>query len=112
MRKRFPSVFTDGIYLILDIQGSKEEYVIAYARVFETKAVLVLTSRFFTSFMKNFQEREEQKEFWADMSIDLPPELSKFEFKDIFTERLFPKETRLDLKTMFSEMPFAVLESL
>jgi (1->4)-alpha-D-glucan 1-alpha-D-glucosylmutase len=110
LRQRSPEVFAEGRYLILDVQGPKEEHVIAYARVFGTQAVLVLTSRFFTFFMKGFHDR---KDFWSDdMFIKLPDELAKFEFRDIFTQRVFPKNERMNLKAIFSEIPFAVLESL
>lgn len=108
LRQRLPDVFTQGSYLILDTRDTNEEHVIAYARVFGNQAVLVLTTRFFTFFKNNFHDRDES---WFNFFIELPDELAKFEFRNIFTQHVVPKDKQINLQAIFSEMPFAVLES-
>lgn len=108
LRQRYPKVFTEGIYLPLDAMGTNSDHIIGYARSFEDTAVIILTTRFFTFFMDGFHRKNE---FWSDMTLQLPEELSKYKFKDIFTHRVFPRDESMKLSEIFSVIPFAVLES-
>jgi (1->4)-alpha-D-glucan 1-alpha-D-glucosylmutase len=108
LRKEFPNVFSEGSYLIVDTQGIKSNHILAYARKHQEKIILIITSRFFSFFMRSFNEKTY---FWSDMIVELPKEISKYQFRDIFSETTFPKQESLELKDCFLNMPFAVLES-
>lgn len=108
LRHAKSNIFKDGIYLLLEIEGPKEKFVIAYARILDNHAVIVLTTRFFTFFMSRFDDKSD---FFFETMIRLPDILANYHFRDIFSNQVYIPSRELKLKDVFSMIPFAVLES-
>jgi (1->4)-alpha-D-glucan 1-alpha-D-glucosylmutase len=106
LRQKFPDLFAKGIYLPLQPEGNYNENVIAFVRKHENITVIVLTTRFFHLFTKS----KLKEKFWSNTFVKLPPEITKYRFRNIFTEQELPLIDCLQLDLMFEKMPFAVLE--
>lgn len=114
-RRQFPKVFEEGIYLPLKIFGKLQNNAIAYARVYKDKAIIVVAGRFYTSLMKNFQ-RYLDDDIWQDTAVELPVELSKYSYKNLFTNDVVVIEEQapsaFKLQKILQPVPFALLESV
>ena len=96
VRKKWPEVFSHGDYLPLNVKGDMSAHAIAFARIFEEKAIIVIVGRFFNFFMQDFQQYK-QPDCWQETSIELPPGLTHIKFKDIFTGKEITSNGELSL---------------
>lgn len=112
LRRKFPQIFTEGAYIPLTIEGPFQDSVIAFARHVSNKTLIILVTRFFTSFMEDFQSYK-NKNLWEDNFFMIPSELSHTNYRDIFTGKNYVFSTlKLSLKEPFENFPLAVLESI
>lgn len=94
LRHKMSELFTHGIYLPLNVTGNGKSHIIAYARLHEENAVLVIVPRFFASLLDDCSGSEEQfplnlkNEVFKKCSILLPTELKNFGFLNIFTNKV------------------------
>lgn len=114
LRKKNPDIFLKGDYIPLTVQGNKQAHVIAFARTFEKKAIIVIACRFFTFFMKDF-EHYNQSNTWMDNRLLLPPQLENSQFCNAFTGDTLISVNHngqivIKLGDCLSLFPFAILE--
>lgn len=114
LRQRLATLFMEGSYLPLTVQGGKQNHVIAYARILGNQAVLVIASRFFIPLMQETRPHIDSS-VWHNTSIVLPPELNSFKFRNVYsgTEHLPEKNIdriTLNLEQVLSPIPIALLE--
>lgn len=109
LRKKLSKLFREGIYLPLNVKGKMQNHMIAYARVLEEKAVVVLAGRFFSFFMRDFQHYM-QENTWHDTIVELPPEFTKRPFKNIYTNMEFSSSDVIPLQDVLQPIPLTVLE--
>lgn len=109
LRQKLSNVFNEGIYLPLNVNGKMQNHVIAYARVLDKQAIIVLVGRFFSFFMKDFQNYL-QKDTWHHTFVEIPTEFAKRQFKNVYTEENFFSSDKIHLPDVFGILPFTVLE--
>ncbi len=112
LRKLNPEVFAEGAYIELMTEGVWKDHVIAFARYLPGKTVIVLTCRFFTFLLDDFQNYTLKSDRWGDMFLTVPVLLTQKKYKDIYTQKIFTfTEEKIPLEGFFNTIPFAVLES-
>jgi (1->4)-alpha-D-glucan 1-alpha-D-glucosylmutase len=101
--------FESGSYVPLEVQGSRAEQVVAFARVADEGAVIALAGRFFTRFGP--RPRRPFGEAWEDTCVVLPPELAGCRLRDALSGReLGAAEASLPLARAFEKLPVALVE--
>ncbi len=115
LRNKLPKVFSQGSYLPLSFYGDQQNHLIAFARVLERKAVLVIAGRFFTTLLKDTTPLIESST-WKETYLTLPSELKNLSFSNVFTGATFaPEEFQgqacLSLEKILGLTSCALLES-
>lgn len=108
IRKKLEHLFKLGEYLPLNTQGPKQEHVIAFARIFENKAVIVISTRFFTSLLLD-SSLMTPPTLWKNTKVLLSASLRGKTFKNAFTDTLIAPEVSIDLEKELYPFPFALL---
>jgi (1->4)-alpha-D-glucan 1-alpha-D-glucosylmutase len=91
----------------LHAAGAAEEHVIAHARRYEEKSVIVAVPRFACSLMRG-EVALPLGQAWKDWSLPLPSEL-RGSYRNIFTGETMSVDGALPLAELFGSFPVAVL---
>lgn len=113
-RQKEPLLFSHGAYIPLEVQGPRQNHIVAFARKREGKTAVVITSRFFTSLMSGSQPQIEPSK-WRNTYVVIPEGINE-KFSNIFNGEQALSDHRnnqnvLDLEKIFVSAPFALLES-
>jgi (1->4)-alpha-D-glucan 1-alpha-D-glucosylmutase len=114
-RRRERDLFAHGSYIPLAVEGPRRDNVVAFARRWQGRVVIVIASRFFTQL-----PADGMGEAWQDTAIAVPPEVPIHAFIDELTGtpgRVASDETsadagaavRIPLGPLLGTLPFAVL---
>ncbi len=106
VRNNFLEVFNDGEMVPLNINGELHNNLIAYARLHNDEAVVVVLPRFLTELVKE-NEFPFGKKIWGATSVQFPEGFSKW--KNIFTGETLNMKTQLHAGEIFNSFPAAVL---
>jgi (1->4)-alpha-D-glucan 1-alpha-D-glucosylmutase len=110
LRRAEHALFRHGSYLPLSAADAAEQHVIAHARQYEEKAVIVAVPRFACSLMRG-DVALPLGESWKDWSLPLPAELHG-NYRSIFTGETMTAEGALPLAQVFADFPVAVLATI
>ncbi|MEI2264509.1 malto-oligosyltrehalose synthase [Erwinia sp. CGal63] len=97
LRQQQPELFRKGDYLPLNATGPQAENVLAFARVHDDKALIVITPRLV------FQRL--QDEAWAAAEIELPEPLAGRRYVDLLSGKEWIEERTLSLAGIDRRMP-------
>jgi (1->4)-alpha-D-glucan 1-alpha-D-glucosylmutase len=97
LRSEFPDVFTQGNYLPLETSGAHRDHIIAFARQWERDAVIVAVAKSFAPFTEVGRVWPKAEAFDGAVTI-----------KGYVTDA---GENELQLSTLFTHMPVAVLKA-
>ncbi|MGK5595334.1 MAG: malto-oligosyltrehalose synthase [Parachlamydiaceae bacterium] len=107
-RKDNSLLFERGEYIPLNVKGPMARYVVAFMRKYENQSLIVITGRFFSHSMQNFNTQT-PGDIWANTAV----ELTQYQENKTFYHLLFNETfTSLDLSALFSHLPLAVLQTL
>jgi (1->4)-alpha-D-glucan 1-alpha-D-glucosylmutase len=106
LRRAEHALFRHGSYLPLYVAGTGEQHVIAYARSYEDKTVLVAVPRFACTLMHG-EVALPLGDAWKDWSLSLPSELHRV-YRNIFTDAVVSAEAAIPLAQIFESFPVAV----
>ena len=106
-------LFAKGAYLPLRVMGKKQKHVVAFARSYGGRRVMVVASRLFAQLGADSRPPIGE-ETWFDTSVMLRRQFGDRNYRDIFTGRTFAIKGRnghivLPLKEVFSHLPVAML---
>jgi (1->4)-alpha-D-glucan 1-alpha-D-glucosylmutase len=106
-------LFAKGAYLPLRVMGKKQKHVIAFARSYGGRRVIVVAGRLFAQLGAD-NRPPLGEETWFDTSVMLRRQLGDRNYRDIFAGRTVALEGRnghivLPLKEVFSHLPIAML---
>jgi (1->4)-alpha-D-glucan 1-alpha-D-glucosylmutase len=110
LRRAEHALFRHGSYLPLFAESAGEQHVIAHARRYEDKAVIVAVPRFACSLMRG-EVALPLGQAWKDWSLQLPAELHG-SYRNIFTGETIAAEGVLPLAEVFAAFPVAVLATI
>jgi (1->4)-alpha-D-glucan 1-alpha-D-glucosylmutase len=107
LRQEFPDLFRKGSYLPLQASGKRARNVVAFAREFEDRMLLVVAPRLVLEALHDLAVSRTSG--WAETLIALPPSLANRPYRDIFTGRTFDFRDQAGVNWAFADHPFAVL---
>jgi (1->4)-alpha-D-glucan 1-alpha-D-glucosylmutase len=87
LRRKHPQLFREGHYVPLEVEGPASRHVIAYARVCDLNAVIVIAPRLIFSFVESGEIRS--PDMWHGTRVELPDDLPGLDFKDAFSRLKF-----------------------
>jgi (1->4)-alpha-D-glucan 1-alpha-D-glucosylmutase len=112
LRTAFPSLFSEGAYIPLTVQGRRARHVIAFARRHANAYGIVIGTRFATSLLAPHSDLPlVEPADWEDTSVLLPPGLAKHTFIDCLSPAA-PKADdagRLFLRDTLTALPVSLL---
>jgi (1->4)-alpha-D-glucan 1-alpha-D-glucosylmutase len=113
LRRAEHALFRHGSYVPLLAAGAAEPHVIAHARQYQGKMVIVAVPRFACSMMRG-EVALPLGQAWKDWTLPLPAELLGTElaaasWRNIFTGETMTVGSSLPLAQVFSSFPVAVL---
>ncbi len=108
-RRQHSQALVHGQYVPLEVAGDRNEQAVAFARVQEQHAIIVVVGRFFTRFAN--QLKRPVGEVWGQTSVQLPKHLEGCSLTNLLTnENLQPTaEGTLMLGEVFAHFPVALL---
>jgi (1->4)-alpha-D-glucan 1-alpha-D-glucosylmutase len=111
LRRAEHALFRHGSYLSLYGEGAAEQHVIAHARQYEDRAVIIAVPRFACSLMRG-EVALPLGHAWKDWTLSLPAELLGTElpasYRNIFTGETMTIGESLPLAQVFGSFPVAV----
>ncbi|MDY8110844.1 malto-oligosyltrehalose synthase [Fulvimarina sp. 2208YS6-2-32] len=109
MRMARPTLFSNGRYEALQVEGPAAAWVVAFARIDEDgNAAITIAPRMALSLLDGQDHLAIASQRWAGTSLKLPQELSGKSFTDAVTGAQFSGE-RLDLSKVLAVLPLAML---
>ena len=106
LRRAEHALFRHGSYLPLYAAGPAEQHVIAHARQYEDKTILVAVPRFACTLMHG-DVALPLGNAWKDWSLSLPSELQGT-YRNIFTGAVLSADAAMPLAQVFASFPVAV----
>lgn len=109
LRNKNSDLFKQGRYIPLNVTGQNANHFVAFARLLENQAIIVVTPRLMRNLISKSCPLQFDKEMIADTSIELSPELENFYWTDIFTKQKINSEGKILIKDMLQILPATVL---
>jgi (1->4)-alpha-D-glucan 1-alpha-D-glucosylmutase len=85
LRKEQPEIFRQGDYLPLAVQGAQADHIVAFARKFENKNVVVIIPRLVASLLNEGETAPIGPEIWRDTQILVPSCVCCASYRNGFT---------------------------
>jgi (1->4)-alpha-D-glucan 1-alpha-D-glucosylmutase len=108
-RTDYLSLFRDGEYLPLEIQGTHANHIIAFARRFENQTAIAIAPRFLTNLIQP-GEHPLGESVWQDTHLQLPPGTS-FTWNNVLTQQPLQAKETLSISAALAHFPVALLVS-
>jgi (1->4)-alpha-D-glucan 1-alpha-D-glucosylmutase len=104
LRRELPKLFAVGSYVAIPSSGTFSAHVVSYCRIHEGVSILVAVPRVAAKL-----GCPPMGAVWEDTRLDGCPVAA--EWQDVLTGRIYPGDKALYLRSILSELPFAVLRS-
>lgn len=108
LRNQNPSLFKLGTYIPLNITGKNASHFIAFARLLENQALMVIVPRLISNLISK-NPLQLDKEMLEGTVINIPKELENFNWIDICTKSKLPIDESILLCDAFNTLPAVVL---
>ncbi|QMS87460.1 malto-oligosyltrehalose synthase [Nostoc edaphicum CCNP1411] len=108
-RTNYVSLFQDGDYLPLEVQGASANHIIAFARREGNQTAIAIAPRFLTSLIQP-GDNPLGESVWQDTHLQLPPGTSHT-WKNIITQQPLHTTETLSIATALTHFPVALLIS-
>ncbi|WP_342643693.1 malto-oligosyltrehalose synthase [Rhodoligotrophos ferricapiens] len=109
LRAQDPDLFASGDYVPLQVEGSNARHVLAYGRVSQDRALLVVIARHPLVLASELLEPVLPAELWADTRITLADGLSDGRWHDLFTQGIIEGAGELLVSKLLAQLPVAAL---
>lgn len=109
LRGRWPELFREGEYLPLNVKGKQSPHLVAFARIQEGRAILVLVPRLTFDLSSEHDHLPMGDEVWGDTSIELPERLASSNWLHWLTGRESPGGDLLYAAYLLRDLPVALL---
>jgi len=112
LRRRDPDLFEHGDYVAVKAAGAREKHIVAYARRYEDRCVLVAAGRMYASLGLEVDQAPIGAAVWQETSLDASALPRDATLTDALTgARLQLADAKLDLARAFQYFPGALLYS-
>jgi (1->4)-alpha-D-glucan 1-alpha-D-glucosylmutase len=107
-RTDYLSLFQDGDYLPLEIQGTHANHIIAFGRQLGKQTAIAIAPRFLTRLIQPGENP--LGEVWENTHLQLPPRTSS-SWKNVLTQQSLDAKETLSIGSAFAHFPVALLIS-
>ncbi len=117
LRARVSGVFADGAYVPLKVEGERADSVIAFARIHEGRAVIVVGTRLSAQMLGSAAYPLVDPSVWDGTAIILPRNINNRKWADVFgssadtTSGVAEVDGRIMVRDLLSNLPVALLEA-
>ncbi|MBD2242213.1 malto-oligosyltrehalose synthase [Nostoc sp. FACHB-888] len=108
-RTNYVSLFQDGDYLPLEVQGTYANHIIAFARREGNQTAIAIAPRFLTSLIQP-GDNPNGLSVWKDTHLQLPPGTSPT-WKNVLTQQPLEVTETLSIGSALADFPVALLVS-
>jgi (1->4)-alpha-D-glucan 1-alpha-D-glucosylmutase len=113
LRRQRPSLFDEGEYLPLEVEGTKADHVVAFARKVETGTVLIVVPRLIAGLLRDFDRPPIGSQVWEDTHLLLPSCGGAEKYRNAFTGKTLAHQTndtctKIALSEILAEFPVAL----
>ena len=114
-RREHPDLFLEGEYVPLETGGDQAERVVAFTRIYRDRAVVAVVPRLVEGLVSQFQTPPIGAGVWKDTWVTVPSWSPNTRYLNLITGEILTVRTEedrqtLDLGTILSEFPVALLE--
>ncbi|MDO1582096.1 malto-oligosyltrehalose synthase [Rhizobium oryzicola] len=109
LRQDLPALFAKGNYVPLQAIGPKADHIVAFAREWDGKRLVVIGARMVLDTIEK-TGLPVPKDFWNETVLPLSA-IGPRHFRNVISDEQYGKESDLVLSALFAEWPFAVLVS-
>jgi (1->4)-alpha-D-glucan 1-alpha-D-glucosylmutase len=85
LRQRYPALFLEGAYLPLTVEGRRASHVVAFARMYQRQAAIVVAPRLMHGLVGFTGDLPVGETVWGDTLIRLPEPLQAGRFRGLLT---------------------------
>ncbi len=99
-RKEHRDLFLKGEYLPLKVKGRQKEHLIAFVRIYDKRALIVLAGRFFSSLSLG----------WGDIEVQFPKGWEQFSWTELFSgAKIEPHAPFVPVGKLLEQLPVSYL---
>ena len=115
-RKEHVSLFRDGEYVPLTIDGGLRENVCAFARLAGNEVAMIVVPRFLTRLLGGASDVPFGQGLWGDTAVEIPERVAANMYRNILTGRAISTvegngKRKLLLRDILADFPVALLEN-
>jgi (1->4)-alpha-D-glucan 1-alpha-D-glucosylmutase len=115
-RQKREALFHHGGYLPLEVIGSRQKHVCAFARIHADEAVVTVAPRLVAGLSANGKKFPIGANLWAGTEILLPSEMSSKMYRNLFTGQILTlvsagEHSSLRVGDALEDFPLALLEA-
>jgi len=112
LRRELPDLFRQGSYLPLSASGNQAEHLVAFARQYDGRTLVVIGARLFAQLLREPGKLPLGSEVWTDTRLDAKELGESTRFANVLTgERLVVRDGSVDVAQAFASFPAAALLS-
>ncbi|WPN20892.1 malto-oligosyltrehalose synthase [Pseudomonas marginalis] len=108
LRKAHPELFRSGAYTPLEVVGTHAERVVAFAREYQGKCVLVVVPRWSHALLENGVHPQVNARVWGDTRVKLPFAATTQNWKGLFHTGAVTPDKELLISTALGDFPVNV----
>ena len=114
LRRVEPALFARGSYELVRPHGAQEHFVVAFARIYEDRELLVVVPRLVVGLTDGIEQPPLGEDVWGDSTLELPEAMQSRSFRNLLTGATLhvasdQQNPRLALAEVFKDFPVALL---
>jgi (1->4)-alpha-D-glucan 1-alpha-D-glucosylmutase len=112
LRKRFPSLFEQGEYVALSVEGERSQQICAFARRGKDGIIVVIAPRLVAGVLGNEAAPPVGAGVWGDTALLIPAELGLKNLTNLFSGETLPAAGSVRVADALKDFPVALLSTV
>jgi (1->4)-alpha-D-glucan 1-alpha-D-glucosylmutase len=108
LRKQHPELFQEGQYVPVEVFGEKAEHVVAFARKYGNRVLLVIAPRLVAGLLGDRDSAPIGAEVWKDTRVALPCRECRNSYRNVFSGGIVELAGEAGVAELLSEFPVAL----
>jgi len=109
LRLDHQDLFAKGDYVPLRVEGSEAKHVLAFARVLNDEAAIVIAPRLALDLLHERDTPFVPPQRWGETAVRLPENIGNRSFRDIFTNGVVKAGSALSVADILKRFPASIL---
>ncbi|MGO8793678.1 MAG: malto-oligosyltrehalose synthase [Candidatus Sulfotelmatobacter sp.] len=108
LRKQHPELFQEGQYVPVEVFGEKAEHVVAFARKYGSRVLLVIAPRLIAGLLGDGERAPVGAEVWKNTRVALPCRECRNSYRNVFSGEVLELAGEVGMAELLREFPVAV----